>query len=132
MEHSGRRVGSALTLAMALVLVMGAAVATAAPPDPFRGAWTSTDVVDDSSQRLTFGGGGDTRTVRLFDADATVACGGGPVIARGVGSISGDTLTVEFSFNCASGAEPGPFTVEYTAVDGTLEENISSTVWTRP
>jgi hypothetical protein len=118
-----------------IALLAGGLLATgvvAAPADPFKGAWVSIDVVDDSNQRLTFGGGGDTRRITLRDQDATVACGGGPAIVRGTGTISGDSITGNLSIRCANGNEAADAVVTFTYNSGTntLADNFGTT-WTR-
>jgi hypothetical protein len=96
------------SLIIALLLVSMLFVTQAsAKPNPFIGVWTSIDV-DGSSQTLVIGGGsGDTRQVRFHDDGATI-CGLDPetgdflsaASARGLLSVSGDTLSGDLSLYC--------------------------------
>ena len=116
------------------LLMLAVSAATAAPADPFKGAWVSVDN-DGSNQRLSFGGAGSTRSVSLFD-DGASACGYPDVnvSARlsGRGTIDGDTLTVDLAGQCSPGGDPIGATVEYSAPgDGTLVDSFGVT-WHRP
>lgn len=128
-------------IATVCTALLAFALLGAGPPDPFSGAWEGTDVVDESSLRLSLGGGGETRSVSLFDDDATVACDtGGPATARGTGVIDGNDLVVdEFVIRCADGTPT--FVVEasftYDPSTDTLIDNVDCTatectVYTRP
>lgn len=132
---SHRTITTILTLA-GLLLVVGLPAA-AAPSDPFVGAWQATDTFDDSDMTLSFGGQGETRSVRLFDDLAT---GGvcededGPALARGSGEIDGDTIAGTWDVECLNG--PGSisdaaFEFEHDAQTDTLEDDMGN-VWTRP
>lgn len=128
-----RRAAVALVVAAA---VLATAPLVAAPPaDPFKGKWEATDAVDGSNETMSFGGNGDTRRVTLHDDDGTVACDpdGGPVTARGIGTISADgsEISVDFSWRCASGQTGGGvITFTHDAATDTLTE-ASGTVWHR-
>jgi hypothetical protein len=80
----------------ALLVGLTAFSAGAAPLDPFLGVWESVDL-DDSNQRLSFGGGGATRHVSFRDDNATggvCESGEGWFMARGTGEVDGDTISV--------------------------------------
>jgi hypothetical protein len=114
-----------------LLLALPAAGAAAAPSDPFRGSWVSIDVVDASSQRLSFGGNGATRMIVLRDKDATVACGGGFALVKGEGTIAGDTISGTLTVTCANGSPSFDVAASFTHVSGTLVDGFGST-WERP
>lgn len=111
--------------------------ATALPPSPFIGSWTSVDI-DGSSQRLSIGGGPAPR-VLLYDDGATV-CGlgdSGPLFAAratGAGAVSGTDLMVDLDVYCL--ASPTYFldtfgaTFDYDNDNDTLLD-FSGVVWSR-
>ncbi|HEX9890898.1 MAG TPA: hypothetical protein VGB28_02405 [Actinomycetota bacterium] len=115
---------------LALSVALGPS-AGAAPPDPFHGAWKSIDT-DGSNQNLSFGGGGTTRQVRLFD-DFASGCGGGIATARGIGTVAGDSLDVTLSVRCANGTfiPDTPVTFTYDGGTDTLDDSFGVT-WNRP
>lgn len=132
-----------LRMALATALVAGMLAlplaATAAPPSPFTGSWTSVDPVDGSNQRMAIGGGPAPR-VLLYDDGATV-CGldelGEPVHAArvtGRGTVDGTTLSVDLDVYCLAsptyllGSFAGVF--EYDAGTDTLTDGIGI-VWSR-
>ena len=123
-----------LTAAMALTLAL-AANAVAAPSDPFKGVWTSTDT-DGSHQILSFGGSGDTRMVHYFD-DGASACGWPDIHATatlfGVATVSGSSANVDVAGQCnGSGQQPLSASVTYTydANANTLTDSFGVT-WSR-
>jgi hypothetical protein len=125
-----RRFVSLLSAAALVVALAG--VATAAPSDPFKGAWASIDT-DGSNQTLTFGGNGSTRRVTLFDDGASVCDGMVPATGRGTGTVDGSSLSVTYLLSCHPG---GSFTtpeVTYThdAGSNTLTDSFGVT-WSRP
>lgn len=126
------RKGAAALLVGSAMILAAPAVAAAATPGDVDGFWTSVDAADGSNQihiitELPGGGFGSV----LFDDDATVACGGGPAIATGSGSLSGDTLTVTHRIRCLNGADAPDASIDYVydPDTGTLNES-SGTVWT--
>lgn len=126
-----RKVATSL-LAGAAIVVLAPTVASAATPEDVDGFWTSVDAADGSNQihiisELPGGGFGSV----LFDDNATVACGSGPAIATGSGTLSGDTLTITHEIRCLNGADAPTASIDYVFDDatGTLNES-SGTVWT--
>lgn len=126
-----RKVATSLLAGLAIVVAVPG-VASAATPEDVDGFWTSVDAVDGSNQILVItelpgGGFGSV----LFDDDATVACGGGPALATGSGTLSGDTLTVTYQIRCFNGTDAPAASIDYEfdSGAGTLNES-SGTVWT--
>jgi hypothetical protein len=113
----------------ALRALMGAAALTlalvtnalAAPSDPFKGVWTSTDT-DGSNQMLSFGGSGDTRAVHYFDAGASV-CGWPEVNATatliGTATVSGSSATADLAGQCNGTGQSLASTSTFTYDSGT-------------
>jgi hypothetical protein len=127
-------VSLAAVAVMVFALIPGAG---AAPADPFKGGWRSVDAFDDSDQRLTFGGSGETRRVKLIDNDATAACDtGGLVRGSGLGVVDGDSIEVTYELTCADGTPPFEATVtyDYDAATNTLSDTVGglTTTWHRP
>ena len=121
-----------LLAASVTALLFTSAGATAAPPDPFVGVWTSVDAVDGSDQIVAFGGSGDTRRITLRDTDATEACAtGGPAVVRGTGTVVGDTLSGDLLVHCADGSPSFTVEVTFTHSAGTLDDGFGTT-WHRP
>lgn len=132
-----------LRMALATALVAGMLAlplaATAAPPSPFTGSWTSVDPVDGSNQRMAIGGGPAPR-VLLYDDGATVCgldLGGVPLhAARATGraSVSGTTLTVDFDVYCLASPTSfwgvAPATFDYDAGTDTISDGFGA-VWSR-
>jgi hypothetical protein len=122
----------AFPLTLFACIAMGTAV-SAASPDPFKGAWQSIDN-DGSDQTLSFGGGGDTRRVRLFD-DGASACGWPDLNVSanlsGTGVIDGVELTVDLSGRCSPGGDPIGAEVTFEAVGATLVDSFG-VIWHRP
>jgi hypothetical protein len=120
-------------MAVAACLVLSVSVVSAAPPDPFTGAWRSIDN-DGSNQTLAFGGAGTSRNVFLFD-DGASACGWPDVLVsatlRGSGSIVDNTLTVDLDGTCHPGGQGIGAIVEFTVVNDTLVDSFGVT-WYRP
>jgi len=122
-----------LMAAMALTLAL-AANAVAAPSDPFKGVWTSTDT-DGSHQTLSFGGSGDTRKVHYFD-DGASACGWPDIIATatlvGDATVSGSSANVDVAGQCNGTGGPLSANVTYTydANANTLTDSFG-VIWSR-
>lgn len=75
------------------------------PDNPFRGRWQGMDIVDGSTLTLNIAGRpGGTYRLFLQDDEATAACPAtaGMAIARGTGSVSGNTLPYTGSGLCPS------------------------------
>lgn len=126
--------GRLLVLAALGLLLAAAPAGAKGPSDPFQGRWTSIDIVDDSSQQLTFGGAGETRRVTLLDDFAT-GCGPeneSPAHARGVGTITGDTIDVAFHVHCTRTGErfDADFSFTYDGGTNTLTDT-DGTIWAR-
>ena len=122
-------------LILGLLIVGVPATASAATPGDFEGDWTATDGLDGSSEEMTItqlGSSGRLRVVLHDDggsfclADPLV-----PLVARGVGSVSGDDLTVNLKVKCANGVK-GRATVTFH-FDGThlQDGNAASPGWER-
>lgn len=122
-----------LCIIVGALFTVACASASASPPG-FLGAWTSTDPVDGSTQRLGIGGGpGASAHVQLFDNVAS-SCGEpyGSATGSGVGTIARDTLTVTLKVTCHNGNFVEPTPVKYTLnPDGTLTDSFEA-VWSRP
>jgi hypothetical protein len=93
-----------LSIAIALMLVLAATLpAAAAPPNPFTGAWESTDS-DGSYQLLTIGGGpAGTHHTRYYDFGASV-CGLDPVTHQPIYAASATGTLTEAGNNQVSGS----------------------------
>ncbi|MGI9644447.1 MAG: hypothetical protein ACR2O6_03970 [Ilumatobacteraceae bacterium] len=123
-------------VALTFGLVVGTGSAAGAARSPFTGHWTSVDIVDGSSQRMSISGGPAPR-VRLHDEGATV-CNPDLSIAarvRGAGSVSGSTLSVGFDVTCLTRPPTliltgVPFTFDHDPGTGTLTDS-DGTVWSR-
>jgi hypothetical protein len=117
----GLRALRALMAATALTLAVVTNAVTAAPSDPFKGVWTSTDT-DGSHQTLSFGGSGDTRAVHYFDAGASV-CGWPAVNATatliGQATVSGSSATADLAGQCNGTGQSLAATSTYTDDSGT-------------
>lgn len=87
-----------VVLLMIVLTLTAVAVVSAAPPDPFHGAWYATDT-DDSNLQVIFGGGHGDRRITWTD-DYWSICDGGPGIGRGSGEVDGDTLHAEIDVYC--------------------------------
>ena len=108
--------------------------AFAAPSDPFKGVWTSTDT-DESHQMLSFGGSGDTRAVHYFDAGASV-CGWPEVVATatlvGQATVSGSSATADLVGQCNGTGQSLASTSTYTYDSGTNTLTDSfGVIWSR-
>ena len=131
-----------LTFSLFLLLVLSLALVSSAgaAPDPFIGVWTALDL-DGSNLQLSIGGGaGNSYHLFYFDDGASV-CGldtGGdplyPANAKGVGTATGDVLSVTFAVKCLAmpsysyGESPYAFT--YNSGTGTLTDGYGL-IWTR-
>jgi hypothetical protein len=123
-----RIVGSML-LACAVVALAVSSVA-AKPSDPFHGKWSSIDT-DGSNQILAIGGSGTLRNAILRDDFASV-CGGGVAVVRGIGNVSGKTMSGTFMPRCANGTPVSETFIGWTydpATD-TLTDSFG-VVWSR-
>lgn len=111
----------ALMAATALTLAVVTSAVTAAPSDPFKGVWTSTDT-DGSHQILSFGGNGDTRAVHYFDAGASV-CGWPAVNVTatliGQATVSGSSATADLAGQCNGTGQSLASTSTFTYDSGT-------------
>jgi hypothetical protein len=123
-----------LALVLATMFVVRAATVNAAPPNPFVGAWESTDV-DGSHQTLAIGGSAQASHVHLFD-DAASVCNPPlqrPAEGSGVGQVSGSDLTVTLTVYCL---QPHEFFVTreviytYDSASNTLTDSFG-VVWHR-
>ena len=90
----------AVGLAFALIGAVSLALASygsAAPKDPFVGAWESIDL-DGSYQQLSIGGNGPYHLAYFDDYAST--CGGGHATAIGTGTVDGYDLDAELLVRC--------------------------------
>jgi hypothetical protein len=105
--------------------------AASSPSTAFHGTWWAIDPADASLEQMTFGAGGSM----LFRDSSAIDCGGVPLVARDVGTVSGDTWigSGKAIAVCPSTKQNiGPLSYQVTAKpDGTLSWNFSSEVWTR-
>jgi hypothetical protein len=108
-------------MAATALTVAFVANAFAAPSDPFKGVWTSTDT-DGSHQILSFGGSGDTRAVHYFDAGASV-CGWPAINATatliGQATVSGSSATADLVGQCNGTGQSLASTSTFTYDSGT-------------
>ena len=131
------------TLVVGIVLALGAPVlptdaAWATNSDVFRGSWTSNDSADQSAQTMTIQGSGRSghHSVFVYDTVATRACGGGPAIVTGAGTVDDDVLVWFFTVTCpGTGRGPttgrvGPGVMTYDEGTDTIIDD-SQTVWHR-
>jgi hypothetical protein len=118
-----------LLAACAAVAAVFAASSTAAPADPFVGAWAGVEspVGDGSTDYMVFGAPG-ADGVRAYHAWETWAtfCGGGPLRTSGTavstGSLLAVTITSVACANGSTGAFPPPIVVTMTATgDGHID-----------
>jgi len=117
-------------LALALVAAVSLALASsgsAAPKDPFIGAWESIDI-DGSYQRLSIGGNGPYH-LAYFDDYAT-ACGGGHATAIGSGTVDGYDLHAEQLVRCLKQHSTFEFESTFT-YDPATDTLFSWVTWTR-
>jgi len=132
---SGRRLRALRALVGATALTVAfVANAFAAPSDPFKGVWTSTDT-DGSHQILSFGGSGDTRAVHYFDAGASV-CGWPAVHATatltGTATVSGSSATADLAGQCNGTGQSLASTSTFTYDSGTNTLTDSfGVIWSR-
>jgi hypothetical protein len=71
--------------------------------EPFVGLWQAIDSFDGSTQHLSITCTRDKSCdVRLNDTAFTHSCQNQIGFTRGVGSVQGDTLTVELTLNCSN------------------------------
>ena len=123
-------VGLSLTTGL---LFAGPIGVTAAPPDPFVGAWQGIDAGDDSLLSLTISGGSHRAVLR--DTSVSVGCPPGtPAVATGAGMVSPATvITLDFEVLCLADRSrfdfPG-YTLTHQAVSDTLT-HADGTVFTR-
>ena len=137
---TGRRIVAAL--AMAALALLPASSASAQPPDPFLGSYRAVDF-DGSNESLVFGGPdsptgpSNVRRVILRDDDATIACGGGPLFAEGIGFVDGNTIITILELYCGNqGTLIGEDRIDFTyhPETGTLTDEAAGVevVWSRP
>lgn len=101
-----------------VVAAIAVGTATAAPPDPFAGAWLATDL-DGSNVRLQISiDANGVRRVVLTDDRTGPFCGGGPAQVIGTGTVSGSTLTMSGTLRCPNFT--GPATLIIVSSSGTL------------
>ena len=133
------RLSIALATAIAVSgLTLASPAVGATTSDPFGGMWESIDAGDGSYQTLNVRGSGTggMHAVRLFDTEASAACGGEPASVQGTGSVSGSRMAFYFTISCpGSGKGPttgrvGPIVFRYHAGADTLTDG-SGTVWHR-
>lgn len=96
-------VASAVVFGLGLTNASMAADARGGSPESFEGLWQAIDSFDGSTQRLSITCARDKSCdVRLNDTAFTLSCQNQIGFARGVGSIKGDTLTVELTLSCSN------------------------------
>lgn len=118
--------------------VLGSVAPASASVDEFRGSWESIDPGDGSSQTLRIQGSGTAgkHAVFLYDAEASVACGGAPANVAGSGTVVAVTLTWFFTVTCPGSGQPplrglvGPGFFTYNAGDDTLVDDAGA-IWHR-
>lgn len=117
-------VGLVATLALVFGAASGAGAATVSDVD---GLWAGVDI-DGSNQLMLIAGSEASLRLLLFDDDATV-CGGGPVLAFGSGSLTGDVVSATYRLWCFNGTTVGPASITYTfdAASGTLLDGVGAT-----
>ncbi len=94
---------SGMILSLALASVNLAAKPGAEGRKDFVGLWQAIDTFDGSTQFLSITCDRDNSCdVRLNDTTFTLSCQNQIGVARGVGSIVGDTLTVTFTLSCSN------------------------------
>ena len=103
----GRRyilfLASAVIFELALTSASIAADARGASQEAFIGLWQAVDSFDGSTQHLSITCTRDRLCdVRLNDTAFTLSCQNRLGFARGIGSIRGDTLTVELTLSCSN------------------------------
>ena len=94
---------SAVIFGLVLTNASAADDAQGGAQEPFVGLWQAIDSFDGSTQHLSITCARDKSCdVRLNDTVFTLSCQNQIGFARGMGSIQGDTLTVELTLNCSN------------------------------
>ncbi len=114
----------------AAVLLCTPVAAMATTPSDVDGLWSSVDV-DGSHQLMVVVQNGPGFEAVLLDDYASM-CGGGPALAVGPGTLSGDTLSVHFTVFCTNHHALAPVTDNFAfdAATTTLTDS-GAAVWHR-
>lgn len=119
---------TATAIAMVATLFFTTAVpASAASVADVDGLWGGIDI--DGSRQVMLIAGSDPASLGLLllDSDATI-CGGGPVLAFGSGSLSGDRVDATYGLLCFNGTRVAPVSIgyEYDAGTNTLTDDVGA------
>src|SRR5262245_2413033 len=119
----GLALACALAAALALGRVPAAGAASAAQYQYFSfvGTWTATEP-DTTIDTLKVSGGNGTRVNVTYDEPQAGLCNGGPLSAKGPGTVAGTTLTTTVDATCKTKPKKaGSYTLSFDANgDGTI------------
>jgi hypothetical protein len=119
----GLALASALVAALAVGRVPAAGAASAAQYQYFSfvGTWTATEP-DTTVDTLKVSGGNGSRVNVTYDEPVAGLCNGGPLSAKGQGTVVGTTLTASVTASCKTKPKKsGPYTLTFVANgDGTI------------